>query len=95
MVMEEARSLGDLMGRFKVEKKAGGVNSPFNDVVSQVVEKYSDQIDARTKKPWTFGRWCGYLRNIPEYEILRMMKDAGNNPRLFNWHVKEYKKEHK
>lgn len=83
------------MGRFKVEKKRGGINSTFNDVVAQVIEKYPDQIDVRTKEPWSFGRWCGYLRNIPEHEILRMMKDAGGSAKLFNWHVKEYKNENR
>lgn len=85
----EARSIGEIMGRFQVVKKTGGVNAPFNDAVARVQKAIPDQ-------PWTFGRWCGFLRGIPAYEIQSMIASAeksGNPGRHFNWMVKQYREE--
>jgi len=73
--------------RFKVVKQKGGVNSPFNDAVDRVMKAIPDQ-------KWSFGRWCGYLRNIPVFEIQSMIASAeksDNVGRKFNWLVKDYK----
>lgn len=90
-----------MMARFeekKEVKKRGGINSEFGEAISQVMNEITDQIDQRTKQPWTFKRWCGYLRNIPPFEILEMLhksKKAKHTGRMFNWQVKEYKAKYK
>lgn len=79
------------MGRFQVEKHKGGVNAPFNNAVARVQTAIKDQ-------PWNFGRWCGFLRGIPAYEIQSMIASAekSENPgRRFNWLVKQYRVEEK
>lgn len=77
-----------MMSRFEKKKTKGGINSPFNDAVARVKETIKDQ-------GWSFGRWCGYLRNIPAWDIQQMIavaeKDA-NPGRKFHWLVKEFKK---
>lgn len=72
----------------------GGVNSEWNDAVDRAM-KAIDNRDMRTKEPWTFKRWCGYLRNVPAYKIHEMVAlavKASNTGAHFNWQVKEYKK---
>jgi hypothetical protein len=81
--------LGELTGRFRVVKKTGGINAPFNDAVVRVHTAIKDQ-------PWPFGRWCGFLWGIPAYEIQCMIASAekAENPgRRFNWLVKQYREE--
>jgi len=76
-----------ILQRFKVEKKKGGVNSPFNDAVDRVMKAIPDQ-------KWSFGRWCGYLRNVPVFEIQSMIASAEkdkNVGRKFHWLVRQYK----
>jgi hypothetical protein len=78
-----------ILARFKVEKQKGGINSPFGEAIRNVMETIPDQ-------KWTFGRWCGYLRNIPVYEINSMLASAKKNKnvgRMFNYLIKEYKHE--
>jgi len=70
-----------------LEKKKGGLNSPFNDAVDQVMTFM------RAKE--TFGYWCGRLRGIPAQEIHSMMsraKEGTNRAALFNYLLKEYRK---
>ena len=85
-------TLGDaLKDRFKVERQRGGINSPFNDAVERVRTTITDQ-------NWPFARWCGYLRNIPPFEIQRMIgiAEKSKNPgRHFNWLVKDYRQNEK
>jgi hypothetical protein len=83
-------SIADIMmGKYKVEKQKGGINSPFNDAVERVRTTITDQ-------KWSFGRWCGYLKNIPPqtiHEMLGSAKGAKNVGKHFNWLVGEYRKE--
>lgn len=77
-----------LRERFLIQKNKGGVNSPFNDAVARVKETITDM-------NWSFGRWCGYLKNIPPCEIHSMLSSAlqtKNTGKHFLWLVKEYKK---
>lgn len=92
-----SKSVTDLMmERFEKPKKSkrGGINSAFSEAIAQVMDTITDTVDSKTKKPFTFGRWCGHLRNIPPYEILCMLEQAKKAEypgRLFNWLVKQYR----
>ncbi|MGZ8880288.1 MAG: hypothetical protein ACXW1N_08245 [Halobacteriota archaeon] len=85
------KSIGEIMERFVVEKGRGGINSPFNEAVDQVMKAIPDQ-------KWSFGRWCAYLRNIPVDEIHAMLTSAlksENVGRKLNWLIGQYREHEK
>lgn len=85
-----------MMQRFEKKKTRGGINGPFQEAVAQVMGEIKN-VDPKTGQEWSFGRWCGYLRNVPAYDILSFLqiaKKANHVGRHFNWQVKEYKKKY-
>lgn len=76
------------LDRFKVEKQKGGLKSPFNVAVDEVMNTIKDQ-------PWSYPRWCKYLKGIPPSEIHSILSTARRSKNVgksFNWYVKQYKK---
>ena len=72
-----------------IEKKSGGINSPFSNAVGLAIEIMGDE--AREKK---FGYWCGRLRGVPVQKIhewISVCKREETPIKLFQWLVKEYR----
>lgn len=88
------KRIGDFLPKFApptAKKTNGGVNSPFNDAISRVVEF----MDEKGK----FGYWCGRCRKIAPFEIdamLSISRRDGKKPRAyFVFLLKKYREREK
>lgn len=72
-------------------RKAGGVNSPFNDAVDRAIKTL--QLEGR------FSYWCGRFKNIDPQVIsylvgcVKNAKGVKSNGGYLNWTINTYRKE--
>lgn len=89
------QTLEDLLKQHQTpqKKQRGGVKSEWNEAVDLAMKRF-DNMDMRTKKPWTYGRWARYLKGFSAQDIHIMMgsaRDAMNPSATFNYLVKQRK----
>lgn len=76
-------------------KKTGGVRCEWQEAVERAMGTI-DNKDWKSQKPWTFARWCAYLRGIPTDKVHSMLALALKSTKPgahFNFLVKLYREE--